>query len=81
MYKIQQTEEHTQKNFSHSFSKGNDPGVKNMKAIFGFLLGVDGSIRMSLITTREVSSSSVRTLAASGGSQSLKGLQTLEVKK
>lgn len=30
------TKNHTMKNFSQSFSKGNELGVKNMKAIFGF---------------------------------------------
>jgi len=71
----------TRKNFSHSFSNGNEPGVKNMKAILGFFEGMDGSESRSLMTTREASSSSVRTLAASGGSQSLKGPQTLDEKK
>jgi hypothetical protein len=34
------------KNFSHNFSKGNELGVKNMKAIFGFF-DCTGSARMT----------------------------------
>ena len=34
--KTLQPKNHTMKNFSQSFSKGNELGVKNMKAIFGF---------------------------------------------
>jgi hypothetical protein len=71
---------HTCKNFSHNLSKGNVPGVKNIKAIFGFFGTAIGIERRSLITTDETISSSVFS-RATAGSQSLNGVQTLEAKK
>jgi hypothetical protein len=48
------------KNFSHNFSKGNELGVKNMKAIFGFF-DCTGSARMtSLMIAWAAISSSVK---------------------
>jgi hypothetical protein len=55
------------KNFSQSFSKGNELGVKNMKAIFGFFDRTGCDRTMSLMTTRAAISSSVYTLTGSGG--------------
>ena len=52
----------TWKNFSQSFSKGNEPGVKNMKAIFGVLVWTGGALRISFITTSDAISSSVNGL-------------------
>ena len=54
---------HTCKNFSHNLSKGNEPGVKNIKAMFGFCDTAIGIERTSLITTDETISSSVRSRA------------------
>jgi hypothetical protein len=69
------------KNFSHNFSKGNEPGVKNIRAIFGFFDTGMGIERISLITTDEIISSSVRSRRPMEGSQSLKGVHTLEAKR
>lgn len=70
----------TCKNFSHNLSKGNEPGVKNIKAIFGFFDTGIGIERRSRMTTDEIISSSVFSRATLG-SQSLNGVQTLEAKK
>jgi hypothetical protein len=70
----------TCKNSSHNFSKGNEPGVKNIKAIFGFFDTAIGIERRFLITTDDTISSSVRS-RTTAGSQSLNGVQTLEAKK
>jgi hypothetical protein len=63
----------TLKNNSHNFSNGNFPGVKNMKAILGFLDGKGGVDRICLKTTRAAVSSSVSSRAGSEGNQSLTG--------
>jgi hypothetical protein len=68
----------TCKNFSHNFSKGNEPGVKNIRAILGLLDTGMGIARISLITAAEMISSSVFSRRPYEGSQSLKGVQTLE---
>jgi len=68
----------TWKNLSHNFSKGSEPGLKNINAILGFLDSWGGVFNMSLITTRDAISSSVYSLAGSGGSQSERALQPLE---
>lgn len=62
---------HTMKNFSHSFSNGNKLGVKNMKAIFVFFDCTGRARMMSLMITRAAISSSVYTLAGSGGGREL----------
>lgn len=49
----------TSKNFSHSFSKGRGPPVKNMKATLGTPTGCTwGLVRISLATTKVASSPS-----------------------
>jgi len=74
MYSLQfvnNAKNHTMKNFSHSFSNGNELGVKNMKAIFGFFDCTGRARMMSLMIAREAISSSVYTLAGSGGGREL----------
>jgi hypothetical protein len=71
----------TCKNFSHNFSKGNEPGVKNIRAILGFFDTDIGIARISLITAAEIISSSVRSRRPMEGSQSLKDVQTPEAER
>jgi hypothetical protein len=63
---------------SQSFSKGKGPGVKNIKAILAFFVGVRDALKISLITTREAISSSVSSLVGAGGSQSVRTWHPLE---
>ena len=48
---------------SHNLSNGREPGDKNMKAILEFFETTAGEFKISLITTREVISSSMYSLA------------------
>lgn len=70
----------TLKNLPHSFSNGKDPGVKNINATFGVFEDTIGEFKISRITTREATSSSVSSLAGAGGSQSVMTLQPREEK-
>jgi hypothetical protein len=65
---------------SHNFSKGKEPGDKNIKAILDIFAITGGEFKISLITTRDAISSSVYSLAGTGGSQSEKLLHPLEEK-
>lgn len=67
----------TEKNKSQSLSNGNDPGVKNMKAILGFAVGRGGVFKNSSIKTCDANSSSLSSLLAEDGSHSVKALQPL----
>ena len=63
----------TLKNNSHNFSNGSLPGVRNIKAIFGFLDMKGGVERICLKTTRAAVSASVSSRVGSEGNQSLTG--------
>lgn len=63
----------TLKNNSHNFSNGSFPGVRNIKAIFGFLGMKAGVERICLKTTRAAVSASVSSRVGSEGNQSLTG--------
>jgi hypothetical protein len=71
----------TKKNFSHSFSNGREPGLRNMKAILAVLGWGMGIVSRSRMTTLAANSSSVFSLVGRAGNQSLNGVHTLEAKK
>ena len=56
---VRKEESLTRKNFSQNFSKGNEPGVRNMKAIFGVFDSTGGVFKISLKATLAAISSSV----------------------